>query len=212
MTTMTPGATWAHMREGNHRFIEGTPEHPNQNSTRRSEVADGQTPIASLFGCSDSRLAAEIIFDLGLGDLFVVRNMGQIISPSVIASLEYAADVLNVPLIVVLAHNSCGAVKAAISADSPTPPLLPPNIQAAIDTIVPSVRRVRHDAGLSPGSPVDSEAVGRAHLEATISTLLTKSELITQKIADGSLAIVGATYTLNDGAVSADVVVGELSD
>jgi carbonic anhydrase len=210
--TATPHTdAWAKMRDGNHRFVEGNPVHPNQNAARRSDTVTAQTPMAALFGCSDSRLSAEIIFDVGLGDLFVVRNMGQIISPSVVASLEYAAEVLGVPLIIVLAHDSCGAVRAAIDSIGSAPPLLPANIQNAIDTILPAVRRVREDLGQDATAALDPNVVGRAHLKDTISRLLTSSELISQKIADGTLAIVGATYTLAEGAVTADVIVGDLS-
>lgn len=211
MMTSSPGGTWATLQAGNSRFVDGIPQHPNQNAARRSEVAWSQTPMATLFGCSDSRLAAEIIFDLGLGDLFVVRNMGHIMSPSVRASLEYAVEFLHVPLIVVLAHDSCGAVTAAIQAVQPDPPALPPAIDVAIEQIVTSARRTKMDAGLPPDAEPDPHAVGRAHLHATVSALLTESELISQKIADRSLAIIGATYTLEDGAVSADVIVGDLS-
>ena len=101
----TPARVWATMQRGNERFVAGTPKHPRQDVETRTELAHLQTPRAALFGCSDSRLAAEIIFDLGLGDLFVVRNAGQVISESVIGSLEYAVEVLGVALIVVLGHD-----------------------------------------------------------------------------------------------------------
>lgn len=210
VTTLTPGAAWTLMAEGNARFLDGAPAHPNQDSQHRAHTAIAQYPMAALFGCSDSRLSAEIIFDLGLGDLFVVRNMGQIISSSVVASLEFAAEILRVPLIVVLAHDSCGAVKAAIDVSLGRGPTLPVHIHAAIETILPSVRRVREDAGLTASDPLDPNAVGGQHLRDTISDLLTSSELVSQKIADGKLAVVGATYTLLDGRVSADVIVGDL--
>src|SRR5688500_9364598 len=110
----TPAAVWQEMVRGNDRFVAGAPLHPRQDVERREELAFAQSPSAALFGCSDSRLAAEIIFDKGIGDLFVVRNAGQIISDSVLGSLEYAVSVLKVPLIVVLGHDECGAVLAAI--------------------------------------------------------------------------------------------------
>ena len=110
----TPDEAWASMVAGNARFVAGEPQHPHQDVERRNSVAAGQTPRAALFGCADSRLAAEIIFDLGLGDLFVVRNAGQVAGDSIVGSLEYAVEVLKVPLIVVLGHDSCGAVGAAI--------------------------------------------------------------------------------------------------
>jgi hypothetical protein len=101
---------------GNRRFVAGTPEHPNQDAARRSEVAPAQRPFAVVFGCSDSRLAAEIIFDRGLGDLFVVRTAGHVIGPEVLGSIEYGVSVLGCCLVVVLGHDSCGAVAAARAA------------------------------------------------------------------------------------------------
>jgi carbonic anhydrase len=210
MEYRTPAQTWAILREGNQRFVRGVPDHPNQSSARRTAVAGEQKPIAALFGCSDSRLAAEIIFDLGLGDLFVVRNMGQIISPSVIASIEYSVEILDVPLVVVLAHDSCGAVKAAIEQESGRASLLPPRIANAVGEIVHSIKRARNEGGLESGLPLHPEVVGRAHLKETISRLLIGSELVSQKIANGRLAVIGATYTLSEGVVSADIIVGDL--
>src|SRR5580698_7053718 len=92
----TPAIAWQEMTRGNERFVAGEPLHPRQDVERRTEVVAGQEPIAALFGCSDSRLSAEIIFDKGIGDLFVIRNAGQVISESVLGSLEYAVGVLGV--------------------------------------------------------------------------------------------------------------------
>ncbi|MFI1769676.1 carbonic anhydrase, partial [Streptomyces sp. NPDC020800] len=107
--TPTPRDAFDLLLAGNQRFVTGTPEHPNQDSTRRAEIAPSQQPFAVLFGCSDSRLAAEIIFDRGLGDLFVVRTAGHVMGPEVLGSIEYGVDVLGCPLVVVLGHDSCGA-------------------------------------------------------------------------------------------------------
>jgi carbonic anhydrase len=212
----TPAQAWAEMLAGNERFVSGKPAHPRQDVERRNEILEAQTPAAALFGCSDSRLSAEIIFDRGLGDLFVVRNAGQIISASVIGSLEYAVGVLHVPLIVVLGHDNCGAVQGAIDMLGPDAPALPPHITALVSTIVPAIRRVAGKAGLfSPDGSLDPQhvdtlEVGREHLRDTISELLQSSELITQAIADGNLAIVGANYRLGQGRVQPDVVVGNI--
>src|SRR5258705_597906 len=99
---------------GNRRFVLGQREHPNQDADRRTAVVPGQRPFAVLFGCSDSRLAAEIIFDQGLGDLFVVRTAGHVVGPEVLGSIEYAVAALDVSLIAVLGHDSCGAIGAAL--------------------------------------------------------------------------------------------------
>ena len=133
----TPAKAWNEMVRGNERFVRGEPAHPRQDVERRTEIALAQTPHAALFGCSDSRLSAEIIFDKGLGDLFVVRNAGQVISESVVGSLEYAVSVLKVPLIVVLGHDACGAVSAAIDSVQPNAAPLP-RTSASVSVTVPS--------------------------------------------------------------------------
>lgn len=208
----TPGQVWGEMQRGNARFVSGEPRHPRQDVERRHMLAAAQKPRAALFGCSDSRLAAEIIFDKGLGDLFVVRNAGQVISDSVIGSLEYAVAVLEVPLIVVLGHDECGAVRAAIDSTSLESPALPPHIWRLIAPIVPAVRRVlRADPG-STASSVDPDAVGREHLRDTVGELLHSSELISEAVAEGRLAIVGANYRLEEGTAVPDIIVGVTTD
>jgi len=202
-----PAQVWREMARGNERFVAGTPQHPRQDVERRAELANAQAPHAALFGCSDSRLAAEIIFDKGLGDLFVVRNAGQVISDSVIGSLEYAVAVLDVPLIVVLGHDECGAVRAAIDSEKPDATPLPPHIAQLIAPIRPAVKRV--PVGDS-GEP-DILEVGREHLRDTVAELLERSELIGAAIAAGTLAVVGANYRLREGHVVPDVVVGQIN-
>ena len=210
MTGITPGLAWEQMAKGNERFIAGDPKHPRQDVEHRAEIAHAQNPHAALFGCADSRLSAEIIFDKGLGDLFVVRNAGQVISGSVVGSLEYAVELLEVPLIVVLSHDSCGAVSAAIDQEAANAPALPPLIAAITDSLLPAIHRVRLDQGLAPGASVEPTAVGREHLRDTVATLLGSSELISDAVAEGKLAIVGANYTLAEGRVTPDVVIGSL--
>jgi carbonic anhydrase len=206
MPTKRPGKVWSEMVRGNERFVAGEPLHPRQDVEHRASLAHSQTPSAALFGCSDSRLAAEIIFDKGLGDLFVVRNAGQVISDSVLGSLEYAVTVLNVPLIVVLGHDECGAVRAAIDSQVPGAEPLLPHIDGIIQQIVPAVRRV------TGGEPADDQVnaleVGREHLRDTVAEMLERSEIISDHVARGVLAIVGANYRLLDGTAIADVIVG----
>lgn len=204
----TPANVWAEMREGNERFVTGAPRHPRQDVERRTELAHTQTPRAALFGCSDSRLAAEIIFDQGLGDLFVVRNAGQVASDSAIASLEYAVAVLDVSVIIVLAHDECGAVRAAIDSTAIDSPELPPHIWRLIAKIVPAARTVlRASEAIDPRS-LDAEDVGIEHLGNTIEDLLASSRLISDAVADGRLAIVGANYRLSEGRAIPHVMVG----
>jgi carbonic anhydrase len=208
----SPQKAWDEMRRGNERFVGGEPEHPRQDVDRRHELASGQKPRAALFGCSDSRLAAEIIFDKGLGDLFVVRNAGQVISDSVIGSLEYAVAVLDVPLIVVLGHDECGAVQAAIDSTRADAPSLPAHIWRQIAPIVPAVRRVlRADDGATPET-VDAVHVGREHLRDTVAELLNSSDVISGAVAAKRLAIVGANYRLAEGTAVPDIIVGAATD
>jgi carbonic anhydrase len=198
------------MRDGNERFVGGSPAHPNQDMDHRDSVADGQTPYAALFGCSDSRLGAEIIFDVGLGDLFVVRNAGQTISQSVVGSLEYAVDTLKVHLILVLAHDGCGAVKIAVDSRRDDATMLPINIKALTDTIQPAIDRVLLSHATADVDDINIDEVGEEHLRDTIAELLGTSELIAEAVAVGDVAIVGATYNLREGHVIPSVVIGDI--
>ena len=206
--TLTPAEAWREMLDGNRRFVAGTPAHPHQDVEKRHELADGQAPIATLFGCSDSRLAAEIIFDKGLGDLFVVRNAGQVIGESIVASLEYAVGILNVPLIVVLAHDSCGAVRAAIDGTAIDSAPLPAGIWKLIAPIVPAARKVLAETGGTTPADIDAELVGREHLRNTVADLLHSSEMISHAVAAGRLGNVGATYRHAEGTAVPVVTVG----
>ena len=145
---------WKALKEGNERFVAGKPEHPSQSIEYRAALAEGQKPTAVLFGCADSRVAAEIIFDQGLGDMFVVRTAGHVIDSAVLGSIEFAVTVLNVPLIVVLGHDSCGAVKATMSAldDGVVPGGY---VRDVVERVTPSILVGRRE-GLS--SPDEFEA------------------------------------------------------
>lgn len=178
---------------GNQRFVRGTPEHPNQDATRRAETAPAQRPFAILFGCSDSRLAAEIIFDRGLGDLFVVRTAGHVAGPEVLGSIEYAVSVLACPLVVVLGHDSCGAVAAtrAALADGIT---ATGYVRDVIERVTTSVLAA-HAAGLS-----DEDDIIAEHIRHTVDLLLHRSRVLADQVAEGRTAIVGLFYRLADGS------------
>ena len=137
--TGTPAEALTELLAGNHRFVTGERIHPHQDAERRAAVAVGQRPFAVVFGCSDSRLAAEIIFDRGLGDLFVVRTAGHIIGAEVQASIDYGVTVLGAPLVVVLGHDSCGAIQATRDALRGVP-LPDPGLWAIVDRVMPSLR------------------------------------------------------------------------
>lgn len=212
-TTTTPASVWAEMMAGNERFVAGTPLHPRQDVERRHELEDVQRPMAALFGCSDSRLAAEIIFDLGLGDLFVVRNAGQVMAESIAGSLEYAVEVLGVKLIVVLGHDACGAVAAAIGSVAPGAGPLPGNIRTLVQKITPAIYKLpspRDKDGQLVVADIDPQEVGRMHLRDTVEELLQSSDIVARAVADGRLAVVGANYRLAEGRAYADIVIGEV--
>ena len=113
MPNSSPVTAWKALKEGNERFVAGQPQHPSQSIEHRASLANGQKPTVALFGCGDSRVAAELIFDQGLGNMFVVRTAGHVIDSAVLGSIEFAVTVLGVPLIVVLGHDSCPAVMCA---------------------------------------------------------------------------------------------------
>jgi carbonic anhydrase len=136
-----------------------------------------------------------------------VRNAGQVISDSVVGSLEYAVSVLGVPLILVLGHDECGAVRAAIDSQGVDAPVLPPHIASLVSKIVPAVQRVSKGSPVDPAA-LDSQEVGREHLRDTIAELLDSSELISDAVAAGTLAVVGANYRLLEGRAVPDVIIG----
>src|SRR6201991_1208177 len=116
MPNTSPVTAWKALKEGNERFVAGEPEHPSQGVEHRASLTAAQKPTAVVFGCGDSRVAAELIFDQGLGDMFVVRTAGHVIDSAVLGSLEFAVGALGVSVIVILGHDSCGAVKATLAA------------------------------------------------------------------------------------------------
>ena len=208
---LTPAQAWHMLQRGNERFLSGRPKHPRQDHVTRTELAHEQHPHAVVFCCSDSRVAPELLFDEGVGDLFVIRNAGQVVSDPVVGSFEYAVELLDVPLIVVIGHQECGAVAAAIAELGTNAAPLPPYIARITELIKPSVRQVAGTGVIDPAA-VDAAAVGRAHVEHTIGDLLAASEILSSAVANGTLAIVGAGYQLVEGRVTPDTVVGVIEE
>lgn len=179
---------------GNRRFIENTREHPNQDADRRSQIAQGQRPWALIFGCSDSRVAAEIIFDRGLGDLFVVRTAGHVVDNGVLGSIEFGVEVLGIPLIVVLGHDGCGAVTATLEAYR-SGEMPPGYLRNVVELVTPSVISARRK-----GRP-DVDAIVAEHAMNTVQLLATSSAAIGRRTAAGDVAVVAMEYALADGEV-----------
>jgi carbonic anhydrase len=194
MPNTNPISAWKALKEGNQRFVEGKPEHPSQSIEHRASLAEAQKPTAVVFGCADSRVAAEIIFDQGLGDMFVVRTAGHVIDSAVLGSIEYAVTVLNVPLIVVLGHDSCGAVKATLSAidDGAVPAGY---VRDLVERVTPSILMGRRD-GLTRVDEFEAR-----HVTETAAQLRDRSTAVAERLGAGALAIVGVTYQLADGRV-----------
>ncbi|MER5863528.1 carbonic anhydrase [Kitasatospora sp. NPDC002040] len=191
--TVTPDEAFTMLMAGNGRFVTGLPEHPNQDAARRTETAPGQNPFAVLFGCADSRLAAEIIFDRGLGDLFVVRTAGQVVGPEVLGSIEYGVAVLGCPLVVVLGHDSCGAV-AATRAAVEEGTSAPGYVRDVIEKVTPSVLAAR-----AAGHTEDSEFIAE-HIRQTVDLLVDRSRVLADAVETGRAAVVGLSYRLVDGS------------
>ena len=189
-------SAWDLLRQGNENFVQGSPAHPRQDAELRVELANEQAPFAALFGCSDSRLSAEMIFDVGLGDLFVVRNAGQVIAETILGSLEFAVEVLKVPLILVLGHDECGAVKASISAFQGKLESKGEFIANLVNRIQPTIEK-----SLKIGENT-LEQITHRHIQDTIDELVERSELIASYVQSGKLAVVGAEYRLAEGRVS----------
>lgn len=205
MPNSNPISAWKALKEGNERFVAGQPEHPSQGIEDRARLTEAQKPTAVLFGCGDSRVAAELIFDQGLGDMFVVRTAGHVIDSAVLGSIEYAVGVLNVPLIAVLGHDSCGAVKATLNAldegDIPGG-----YIRDIVERVMPSILLGRRD-GLTRVDEFEAR-----HVAETGAQLLARSTLIADRVESGTLAIVGLTYHLADGRVALRHHLGDIGE
>ena len=198
----TPTQAWEAMLDGNQRFVTDKPSHVRQDFGLRTELAKEQKPFAALFGCSDSRLSAEIIFDVGLGDLFVVRNAGQIIAETILGSLEYAVEVLGVPLILVLGHDECGAIRTTMNSAEGQAVPTGEFIQNLVNRITPTV-----NAAKANGLHLIDE-ITDLHVRDTINELIARSSLIAERIESGKLAVVGANYKLTLGEIHEIVTIG----
>ena len=199
----TPTQAWAELAAGNARFMAEEQKHPHQDVHSRSALAAEQRPFAIFFGCADSRVAAEIIFDQGLGDLFVVRTAGHVVDASVLGSLEFGVGVLGCRLIVVLGHDSCGAVRAGISSVESGD--MPPGfLRDIVERVAPSVLAATRHGRTSV------EEIQREHVAETARLLASRSTVIRDRIDDGTLAIVAAEYALADGRVRVVESVGDV--
>jgi len=188
------------LREGNGRFVHGVPSsNAFTGAARRAELATGQEPFAIILGCSDSRVPAEIVFDQGLGDLFVIRVAGNIVAPSQIGSVEFAAERFGTRLVVVLGHSQCGAILATVDAltrqaDNPSR-----NLRSIVDRVRPAVEPLLPELGKDPAELV-RQAV-RANVHLATEQLRHGSEILEELVRTRGLRVVGAEYSLETGVV-----------
>ena len=211
----TASGVWSRMLAGNRRFAEGKPEHPNRGAEAREALVDTHAP-AAILSCSDARVSPDIIFDAGIGDLFTVRTAGQVIDDAVIASLEYAVDVLGVRLLVVLGHQNCGAIKQAckeyeallheLTADAEDSLMAADSISDIDERICDSDSIMMRTVGFSIWQAHESELESaedfeRVHIARTIEQLVERSEVIQRALAEDRLMITGARYQLDSGKV-----------
>jgi len=178
------------LMEGNDRFVAGQSIHPDQTAERRSALAGGQSPFAIVLTCSDSRVAPELFFDQGLGDLFVIRNAGNVLDDHVIGSMEYAVEHLHVPLIMIVGHEKCGAVTAAVAGGE-----VPGHVHSITDDLAPAVELSKN----LPGDKVDNAV--RANAQRVAEILTHVEPVLKEAVRAGKVQIVAARYDLDTGKI-----------
>jgi carbonic anhydrase len=193
-TDLNPDQALQLLKDGNRNYVTDSPVRRVEGRERRLEIARGQTPFAVLVSCSDSRVPPELLFGRGLGELFIIRNAGNTIDTAALGSVEYAVAELGVPLIVVMGHQRCGAVDAAVSVvrDNAT---FPGSIGAMIEPIIPAVLSVRDQ----PGDLLDNAV--RANIRRIVRRLRESEPTLLTPQRERRLKVVGAHYSLEDGSV-----------
>lgn len=190
--SITPELALQQLMEGNLRYAQGNASHPHQSLERRAELVSGQHPFAVILGCSDSRIPPELIFDQGLGDVFVIRTAGEVVDNASLASIEYAVEHLDVPLVVVLGHDSCGAVTAAVQGGEAEG-----HLGSLMDFIRPAVEQAR-EAG--EGSDLLNGSIDN-NVFNIVEALKSSQPVLSEKVEAGELMILGARYRLDSGLV-----------
>ena len=189
---VAPTEAISKLKEGNGHYVSGNLQHPGQTTERRTELAKTQHPFAAIVSCSDSRVPPEIVFDQGLGDLFVVRVAGNVINDEGLGSIEYTVDHLGTRLILVLGHQSCGAVKAAretIAAKGKAPG----HIESLVTAIKPAVEATAKD---------DLDTTIKANVKHVVEALRSSAPILKAKVASGDVQVIGGYYSLDTGAVT----------
>ncbi|OPY80294.1 MAG: Carbonic anhydrase [Syntrophorhabdus sp. PtaU1.Bin153] len=176
--------------EGNKRYVAGRPLHPHQDPDRRRDVVQGQQPFAVILGCSDSRIPPEIIFDQGLGDIFVIRVAGNVVDDIALGSIEYAVDHLGTKLVVVLGHGKCGAVSATVQGGEAHG-----HVASIVKAIAPAVERAKEKPGdLLDNAIKANAAIVRDHIKSS-------RPLLAEAVNEGNISVIGAYYDIRSGEV-----------
>ena len=186
----TPKEALAELMAGNRRYMDGKVIHLNRSHQRREEVAARQFPLATLVGCSDSRVPLEVIFDQGFGDLFVIRCAGNVVGPLSLASIEFSLHYLKVPVIMVLGHKRCSAVQAALHGEK-----APGHIPALIKAIHPAVKPKLK------ATQKDWDKAIKANVAHVVKSLPKQSKIIAKALKNKSVVLVGGIYDLDTGKV-----------
>ncbi len=195
MSKITPDEAIKILKDGNTRYVNQTVTHPNADKARLAEVAKGQKPFVTINGCSDSRVPPEILFDQGLGDIFVVRTAGNVSATDQIGTIEYGTEHLGTRLVVVLGHTKCGAVTAVAKGEH-----VHGNIPALVSSIVPPVKKVKSAHPNEATEKWLNEAIVANTFES-VANVLKKSEIVRELVLDGKVKIVGAIYDVDSGKV-----------
>jgi len=188
------------LRAGNRRFVSDSEQHVSTARKHRSELVFGQEPFAIVLGCSDSRVPAELVFDQGLGDLFVIRVAGNVVAPSQVGSVEFAAERFGTRLVVVMGHSACGAVQATLEELERPSESRSPNLRSIVDRIWPSVQGLLNTE-LRDDRDALLESAIRANIRAAADHLRHGSRTLEQMIHNDGLMVVGAEYSLETGIV-----------
>ena len=190
LTDLTADQILEKLMRGNQRYVDHKLRHPHQTGLQMEEIAAGQHPIAIILGCADSRVPPEIIFDQGLGDLFVIRVAGNILDDAILGSIEYATEEFGVRLVMVLGHERCGAIAAAVQGGEALG-----HISTLVSAILPALQNLEP----FPADPI--EAAVRANVQWVVQQLRRSEPILTSLLEVGKLKVVGARYDLDDGEV-----------
>lgn len=193
---LTAAEALARLQAGNARFVGGQPTYPDQTSSRRSALAAGQHPFAQVLSCADSRVPPELVFDQGLGDLFITRSAGQVVDRAVLGTIQFGVAEFGIPLLVVLGHQKCGAVKATMEALEKHSAASGTDVDALVAAIRPAVEKAE---AAKPASVLDAAIANNV---ANVVSQLTAAAVLAPAVKAGKLQIVGAVYSLDTGSVT----------